>query len=407
VTLHVRLGIRRPAGPQRAGEWAVAAVVLAACASVSAQVPDRTRRAMEMLNGGCEGCHTCPNPTVESRCLRTCSRAESLRLAKEFEAKRGPRVVILDELEDRYLPVPFDHAGHAEMSRMAGSCAVCHHYTPEGLEHPACKTCHEASAEHGDIGKPGLKGAYHRQCMSCHREWSGQTGCGACHHPKAGAAVKGAPPVAPTPDDLIGRMHPPIPEPVEELYTTKGKDDIVTKVLFRHKEHIKRYDLRCAECHREDNCNRCHQEGRTHTQQVRTFEQHHKPCLECHRNYSCERCHFAENASPPPSFDHATTGWPLGRYHSNKSCRVCHPTRPSAKVDRECNTCHVNWTPVNFNHAITGQTLNENHARFDCDACHKERKFDRVPTCDECHDADEGIAFPAKRPGPLKATPPG
>ena len=223
---------------------------------------------------------------------------------------RGPRLVILDELEDVYLPVPFDHKGHAGMARMTGSCAVCHHYTPDGLKHPACKTCHERNSRKNDIHKPGLKGAYHRQCMGCHREWSGETRCGACHHPKAGAAAKGGSPVLPSSDDLLGRMHRPIPEPEVEIHTTKGEGYEPNKAIFRHKEHVRSYRLRCAECHREDNCNRCHGEGKSHVQRTRTVQDHHKPCLECHRNYSCARCHFGEGQPPPRPFDHAQTGWP-------------------------------------------------------------------------------------------------
>jgi hypothetical protein len=34
--------------------------------------------------------------------------------------------------------------------------------------------------------------------------------------------------------------------------------------------------------------------------------------------------------------------------------------------------------------------------------CHREWRFDRPPTCDECHEEeDDGVAFPAKRPGPI------
>ena len=380
--------------------WAALGVLLSAGATLWAQIPDRTHRQMELLNGGCQSCHACEAPTVQIPCLRNCSRSEAIRLAQAFEKKRGPKVVILDELEDLYLPVPFDHAGHAEMAKMTGNCAICHHYTPEGLEHPACKTCHSATSEHGEIDKPGLKGAYHRQCMSCHREWSGKMECGACHHPKAGAAAKGGPVATPTPDDLIGRMHPPIPEPHEELYTTQGQDGVATNVLFRHKQHIERYGLRCAECHREDNCNRCHQKEKKHVQHARTFDQHHKPCLECHRNDKCESCHFALSASAPPLFDHGNTGWPLTRYHRDRSCRECHASAPFGKIERACDSCHKNWSPANFDHAVTGQVLNENHARFDCDACHTERRFDRAPVCDQCHEAEEAITFPAKQPGP-------
>ncbi len=371
----------------------------AGLAPAKAQPPDSARRATEMLDVRCDTCHACTAPTVENRCLRGCPRSEAMRIAKEFEAMRSPRLVMLDELEDVYLPVPFDHEGHARMAQMTGNCAVCHHYTPEGLKHPACKTCHEPSSGKSDIRKPGLKGAYHRQCMGCHREWSGETRCGVCHHAKAGAAAKGGSPVVPTPDDLMGRMHPPIPEPEVEVYTIRNEGSETNQVIFRHKEHIHTFGLRCAECHHEDNCKRCHEEGRNHTQRTRTFEDHHKPCLDCHRNDSCDRCHVGEGQSPPRPFDHAQTGWPLGRYHEGKSCRVCHATVPFGKLDRNCNACHPSWTPANFNHDLTGQRLDENHARFDCEPCHVERRFDRPPTCDSCHGADEGIVFPNKRPG--------
>ena len=376
---------------------------LASAAPAPAQPADRAQKAMEQLEIGCANCHLCERPTPSKACLRVCTRSEVRRIAKEFSAKRGPNVVILDDLEDRYLPVPFDHKGHAEMAAMTGGCAVCHHYTPEGLEHPACKTCHAVDARDADIRKPGLKGAYHRQCMSCHREWSAETRCGACHHPKAGAAQQGGAVVLPTPGDLIGRMHPPIPEPDVEVYYTEREGHEETKVVFRHREHIHLYGLRCAECHRENNCNRCHETGRQHAQQVRTLAEHHKPCQECHRDDACEACHFKEGESPPSPFDHASTGWPLSRYHGELSCRACHADVPFAKQDRECNVCHENWTPANFDHAVTGQQLDDTHAEHDCEECHIDRVFGKPPTCDECHEEEEGITFPARRPGPQVA----
>jgi|CXWL01.1.fsa_nt_gi hypothetical protein len=316
-------------------------------------------------------------------------------MVRELDPKAGPKVVILNELEDVYLPVPFDHRGHADMAQMTGGCAVCHHYTPQGQEHPECKSCHEVGAQRGDIRKPGLKGAYHRQCLSCHREWGGEESCGVCHQPKAG---KGSTTILPTPDDIMGRMHPPITAPEEELYKTAGVDAATTKVLFRHKEHIARYGLRCAECHREDNCNRCHRNGVQHAQQVRTFEQHHKPCMGCHKDDTCERCHFAEGAPPPQPFDHAGTGWELSAYHRDRSCRVCHTDVPFVELARDCNGCHSGWTPANFNHTVTGQALDERHAPMDCEVCHADRRFDRPPACKDCHE-DDGIGFPHKRPG--------
>lgn len=349
----------------------------------------------------CHMCHKCSNPTKENPCLQMCPRivAEAI-IAKKFAAKHGPDVVILSALEGRFLPVPFDHEGHADMADMTGGCAVCHHFTPEGEKHPACKTCHEVAPMREDIRKPGLKGAYHRQCMGCHREWSGDTRCVLCHAPKTGVGQE----AMPTKDDLVGQMHPPIPEPDTEIYESTSASAPGKHVIFRHKEHVHRFGLKCVDCHREDNCSRCHEEGKKHTQRVRTLEEHHQPCADCHDADSedlCDRCHWEEGKPKPPPFDHADTGWPLNRFHEGRSCRVCHKNVPFAKLSRDCDACHSGWSPETFDHAITGQTLSEDHAEVDCEDCHADRNFTTAPSCDECHDEDEGIAFPAKRPGPF------
>jgi hypothetical protein len=82
----------------------------------------------------------------------------------------GPDVVILDELQKLYDPVRFDHRAHAQMVSFSGGCEVCHHYTPPDADHPACVSCHPKEIAHEDIAQPGLKGAYHRDCLDCHRE---------------------------------------------------------------------------------------------------------------------------------------------------------------------------------------------------------------------------------------------
>lgn len=354
--------------------------------------------------GDCRACHTCPAPTKADPCLQSCTRDRANEFADRMASgRRGPSVVILDELENRYLPVPFDHAGHAAMAAMTRGCEVCHHYTPQGVEHPACKTCHATDTGAGDIQKPGLKGAYHRQCMSCHREWSGETACAACHLPKAGPAAPANADAIPSPGDIIGRMHPPIPEPEQEIYETQREGHPDTKVIFRHREHIHAYGFACADCHKEDNCNRCHENGKQHVQQVRTLDEHHRPCSECHdvdTKDRCNRCHFGVNDPAPPPFDHARTGWPLNRYHAERTCRACHEKTPFSARPRECIVCHGSWSKETFAHAVTGQILDDNHASLDCADCHLERRYDQPPACSSCHDEDEGIAFPSKRPGP-------
>jgi hypothetical protein len=308
-------------------------------------------------------------------------------------------VVILGKLEDLYLPVPFDHRGHAEMAKMMDGCAVCHHYTPEGTAHPACKSCHETSPQREDMRKPSLKAAYHRQCMGCHREWSGGTNCAACHPPKTREGRK-----VPTAKELLEVMPHPIQEPHTKEYRSQSKPPPGENVIFRHREHVQRFGLRCAECHREDSCSRCHRASEESEERTRPLAQRHAPCSNCHvvdNKDACDHCHWKQGEAKPKPFDHADTGWPLSKHHVALGCRTCHKTGPFRKLDHNCNACHSDWEPNTFHHAVTGQVLDENHEEIACADCHTDRKFDEPPKCSECHEPDEGITFPGRRPGPV------
>jgi hypothetical protein len=65
-------------------------------------------------------------------------------------------------------------------------CAGCHHNAPATLTPPKCASCHGKPFE--TEGRPGLKGAYHGQCMTCHKEMKlekpAATNCVACHEKK-------------------------------------------------------------------------------------------------------------------------------------------------------------------------------------------------------------------------------
>ena len=352
----------------------------------------------------CKRCHTCEKPTAENVCLPPCTRVQAA--SEELASKQGPDFILLDmikseeEGEDRFGPVPFDHQGHAEWAGISGGCTMCHHYTPEGAAHPACRTCHLPLVRRSDITKPGLKGAYHRQCMGCHREWSQNTRCVACHIKMVGEE-RGVI----TREEALGHMGAPIPEPGTEIYELKSESAPGKKAIFRHNEHTHRFDLKCAECHQQDNCARCHGGGEKLTREVRSpGEDHHRDCVSCHRadvgaGGKCDRCHWKAGQSEPAPFRHVSTGWPLNRYHKDKSCRGCHKVIPFVGPNRDCNACHSDWEPDSFSHAVTGQVLDENHIENDCADCHAERRFDRPPSCEECHEEDEGISFPARRPG--------
>jgi hypothetical protein len=227
---------------------------------------------------------------------------------------------------------------------------------------------------------------------------------------RTGESADGSTPQTPSKDDLIGRMHPPIPEPEIRIYKARLEDRPHTEVLFRHKEHIDRYGIACAECHSEDNCQRCHSDQKQ-PPRVRTLADHHNPCARCHMDVDpqradarCEACHYDRAHGPPRPFEHRARELPLIKYHVNNGCRDCHESLPFAKLDRECGSCHTDWSSKNFDHTVTGQLLDENHADLDCTDCHADGKFTVAPACDNCHDADGDppVTFPARRPGPRR-----
>ena len=49
-----------------------------------------------------------------------------------------------------------------------------------GERPPTCRSCHSREADPVD-DKPGLKAAYHRQCMGCHEQMDLKVGCEDCH----------------------------------------------------------------------------------------------------------------------------------------------------------------------------------------------------------------------------------
>lgn len=350
----------------------------------------------------CATCHYCEDPASASPCLRNpCLR----HLARRTDANAAPGVILLSELEDAYLPVPFDHRGHADMADMTSGCEACHHHTPAGRDYPPCRECHTADASGTSVERPGLRGAYHQQCLSCHREWSNERACEVCHRRKTGSRV-GAP--LPTPNEVLGRMHPPASPPAGDLYDGMNHRDASARVIFRHGEHVDRFGLRCVECHRESGCVQCHGDGRPSNQKA-TLVEHHSPCIKCHRDDMnlegrsegrCDQCHWAEGRPQPAPFDHTlATSWPLKAYHAKLSCRTCHATIPFRAASTECTACHTAWNAETLNHAVTGQQLDDNHIDVDCEDCHAESRYDRPPVCSECHEPN--IQFPDRRPGPV------
>ena len=305
-----------------------------------------------------------------------------LCVAAAAKPTTAPDVVVLSELKDRYEAVPFDHKSHASMAQMWDGCVTCHHRKPDPTTQPvaitsattqadsaavpACKSCHQVSAEKADLHRPNLKGAYHRQCLNCHREWANENACNICHKPLGNTKVAQAT-TAPSVDDIVGRMHPPIPEPEVKIYEARFTPAVGANAIFRHKEHTTAYGLKCASCHHRDNCSDCHN-GITRTiahkpiKPGRTWQDSHEPCMSCHQQDRCGHCHFDPKAKPPATFAHRSTG----------------------------------------------QVLDKDHDKLTCGQCHNRLKSKTELTCGDasCHAKHPTIAFPAQRPGPVIATQP-
>jgi len=122
-----------------------------------------------------------------------------------FDPADAPETVTIDGLSELYEPVEFNHAQHIEMA----ACSDCHHHTvgtvstrwncikchnnPQESDSISCSDCHTkdrfgssylATLDDPELfhkEKPGLKGAFHLNCIGCHQDTGGPTGCEDCH----------------------------------------------------------------------------------------------------------------------------------------------------------------------------------------------------------------------------------
>ena len=171
----------------------------------------------EKKKADCAGCHhLMESGLVESACA-TCHSGslESLDNIKKLDA---PEKLYPDELkeemeitilEDEYKPSKFPHdkivkklidisndsklASYFHTGEMS-ICMGCHHLGPMEAKQnlPLCSTCHTVKKEPKQ-STPTLLGAYHQQCLGCHKEMGGEEeempqSCDGCHEEKDVAA---------------------------------------------------------------------------------------------------------------------------------------------------------------------------------------------------------------------------
>jgi Ni/Fe-hydrogenase subunit HybB-like protein len=282
------------------------------------QRPQRRRERREILACASLLCGLCVSAvSVLFLFSRTASADPTTQPATQ---PLGPKVVVLDELSALYKPVPFAHEEHAKMAQMWDGCKTCHHREPKVAKSiwlppnivpsqelttviPKCSSCHEPSVTAVDMHTPNLKGALHRQCLNCHREWMHENACVVCHEPRD-PTTKLAATTKPSVDDIVGRIHPPIDPPDVKTYRPRFTPAVGVNIIFRHKEHTASYGLKCVSCHHRDNCAHCHDPAQNTSEQKilrpgRTWRASHEPCIGCHEKDRCKTCHYSDTEDPP------------------------------------------------------------------------------------------------------------
>jgi hypothetical protein len=123
--------------------------------------------------------------------------------ADTYKDEDIPEKVIIKDLSDKYEPVELPHRKmiktlltNIKDNKMAGYfhaekgtvCQSCHHNSPIDKKPPRCGSCHSKPFDKNALTRPGIKGAYHQQCMECHTilnlEKPKATACTECHKEK-------------------------------------------------------------------------------------------------------------------------------------------------------------------------------------------------------------------------------
>ena len=156
------------------------------CAGCHAQMPQKA-----VQDQDCGACHSVD---IKNKPADTLTNVESAAgLAKSALDSRSyetvnlgdiPETVVIGALASEYKPSEFPHRKiveaifrQVEDSSMARAfhkndltmCTGCHHNSPATMTPPNCVACHAALPDTA-TGKPGLKGAYHGQCITCHQK---------------------------------------------------------------------------------------------------------------------------------------------------------------------------------------------------------------------------------------------
>lgn len=163
----------------------------------------------------CAGCHQQALSKLTNSSCPVCHRGpsdgkpvETPALPLVFDKERVPEKVVIKSLEKEFKPADLPHqkivtrlteiSNRSPLARVFHSsggqdalCAGCHHKmdfrAAQSKKVPACTSCHGRPFNPMDLNKPGILGAYHRQCIGCHESMKQKPAaleCVKCHPAK-------------------------------------------------------------------------------------------------------------------------------------------------------------------------------------------------------------------------------
>jgi len=318
---------------------------------------------------------------------------------------------------------------HLEMDvHLGGSCVSCHDM--ETLTIQRCDSCHWLPNEADDPSRPGLKGAYHRQCIGCHESLTTTaytpTDCAGCHHP-----------LTPNHTDLVqaepGMKANQIATLCADCHLESAEDVLRTAhwnwsghspEIFGHEDSgelgletlVNNYMLGVAS--NRDYCGTCHIGLGFLTGEAPLAEPAAIDCLVCHDTTGTYRKQLDGGGQPDPAVDLVAVAHSSGR-PSRFNCGGCHfysDGGPNLKQgdlepiladppddfdvhmgrhDMRCQDCHTT-----LEHRIAGMSVSAPavEGRVTCVQCHGEtphgisdplgRHLDnhfRSLACEVCH----------------------
>lgn len=107
-------------------------------------------------------------------------------LVDKYEASEFPHAKVIKAIKKRIAKSSMAKAFHTDAATL---CMGCHHNSPATEKPQKCGSCHgKNDMMKGNDGRPGLKGAYHGQCITCHQKMNietvAATDCNKCHREK-------------------------------------------------------------------------------------------------------------------------------------------------------------------------------------------------------------------------------